>query len=158
VVFGLMRAWRAARLQTDVLDDTAFHKIGINRTDGRCLDALSEGPMNATTLAQACGITPNALTTVVDRLAERGLVARVSDPADRRKVVVRLTALADHISSQLYGPVVQWSLQNFEKYSTEELELIEGFIKSGRDFQAEHVKYIETLELSWQVPGGSGER
>ncbi|WP_081636007.1 MarR family winged helix-turn-helix transcriptional regulator [Micromonospora sp. CNB394] len=152
VVFGLMRAWRAARLQTDLLDDTAFHKIGINRTDGRCLDALSEGPMTATTLAQACGISPNALTTVVDRLAERGLVERVKDPTDRRRVVVRLTALADHISTQLYGPVVQWSLHNFEKYSTDELELIEGFINSGREFQAEHVRYINELELSWDVP------
>jgi DNA-binding MarR family transcriptional regulator len=108
--------------------------------------------MTATALAQAGGISPNALTTVVDRLAERGLVERVSDPADRRRVVIRLTPLADHISFQLYGPVVQWSLQTFEKYSTEELALIEGFINAGRAFQAEHVKYIEKLELSWEVP------
>ena len=108
--------------------------------------------MTATALAQAGGISPNALTTVVDRLAERGLVERVSDPADRRRVVVRLTPLADHISAQLYGPVVQWSLQTFESYSTEELALIEGFIDAGRAFQAEHVKYIETLDLSWEVP------
>ncbi|MFI7070017.1 MarR family winged helix-turn-helix transcriptional regulator [Micromonospora sediminicola] len=161
VVYALMRTWRASRLQTDLLDDAAFHKIGINRTDGRCLDALSEGPMPASILAQACGISPNALTTVVDRLAERGLVERVKDPADRRRVLVRLTPLADHVSQQLYGPVVAWSLRNFEKYSTEELALIEGFIDAGRRFQAEHMRYIAALDLSWEVPdspaGGTPE-
>lgn len=152
VVAGLMRAWRRARLQTDLLDDTAFYKIGINRTDGRCLDALSEGPMTATALAQACGISQNALTSVVDRLAARGLVERVRDAADRRRVTVRLTPLADHISAQLYGPVVRFSLQQFEEYSTDELALIEGFINDGRAFQAAHMTYIAELELSWDVP------
>lgn len=152
VIANLMRVWRASRRQTDLRDDVAFQKMGINRTDGRCLDALSEGPMTATTLAQASGVTANALTTVVDRLADRGLVERVRDPADRRRVVIRLTPLADYVGVQLYGPVVEWLMKNFDQYTMSELELIEEFITQGRDFQVEHVEYIRNLQLSWTMP------
>src|SRR6266702_7100808 len=93
VIARFIRAWRAARLQTDLLDDAAFQKLGINRTDGRCLDVLEEGPVTATSLAAACGVSSNALTTVVDRLAARGLVQRIRDPDDRRRVLVSLTPL-----------------------------------------------------------------
>lgn len=155
VIADLMRVWRASRRQTELRDDAAFQKLGINRTDGRCLDALSEGPMTATTLAQASGVTANALTTVVDRLADRGLVERVKDPADRRRVVIRLTPLADHLSVQLYGPVVEWLMKNFEQYTMSELELIEEFITQGREFQVEHREYIRNLQLSWARPGQS---
>lgn len=153
VIADLMREWRAARRQTELRDDAAFQKLGINRTDGRCLDALSEGPMTATALAQASGVTANALTSVVDRLADRGLVERVRDPVDRRRVVIRLTSLADHMSVQLYGPVVEWLMKNFDQYTTSELELIEGFFTQGREFQIEHVEYIRNLQLSWTLPG-----
>ncbi|GIG87765.1 putative HTH-type transcriptional regulator YcgE [Plantactinospora endophytica] len=152
MIVDLIRAWRAARLQTDLLDDAAFHKLGINRTDGRCLDALSEGPMTATALATACGVTVNALTTVVDRLAERGLIERIRDTVDRRRVVIRLTELADHVSNQLYGPVVAWSINNFNRYTTKELEILERFLTEGREFQKQHMEYIRELDLSWE-PG-----
>lgn len=135
---------RTGRLQTDLLDDAAFHRLDINRIDGRYLDALSEGPMSARSPAQACGVSPNALTTVVDRLAERGPVERIKDPAD-------LAPLADHVSQQLYGPIVAGSLRVLGEYTVEELELIEGFIEAGRRLQAEQMGRIAALELSWEV-------
>jgi DNA-binding MarR family transcriptional regulator len=149
VIAGLIRAWRAQRLQADILDDAAFKKLGINRTDGRCLDALSEGPMTATALAAASGVSANALTTVVDRLAERGLVERTGDTGDRRRVLIRLTALAGRLSQQLYGPAIEWSMRNFEQYTTEQLALITRFIDQGTMFQAEHVHRVRDIELSW---------
>ena len=149
VVDDLMRAWRAARLQTDLLDDAAFQKLGINRTDGRCLDVLSAGPMTATAIALACGVSSNAMTTVVDRLEERGLVERTKDPGDRRRVVIQLTPLASHLSTQLYGPVVDWSRRMFDDYSSDQLELITEFLNRGRDFQAKHIEAIRSLDLSW---------
>jgi DNA-binding MarR family transcriptional regulator len=152
VVAGLIRAWRAQRLQADIFDDAAFKKLGINRTDGRCLDALSDGPMTATALAGASGVSPNALTTVVDRLAGRGLVERVRDTGDRRRVLIRLTALASHLSQQLYGPVIEGSMRNIEQYTTEELTLITRFIDQGTAVQAAQVGRVRDLELSWTPP------
>lgn len=43
------------------------------------------------TIAGALGIAVSATTTVVDRLVERGLATRLSDPKDRRVVICELT-------------------------------------------------------------------
>ena len=157
-VTNLMLAWRAARLQTDLLDDLAFQKLGVNRTDGRCLDVLGSGPSTATALASACGVSPNAMTTVIDRLAARGLVERVRGETDRRQVLVRLTPLAEHLSEQLYGPVVAWSLAMFDGYTMAELDLVAEFLTRGREFQARHMDYLHDLELSWTPPPDKSSR
>jgi DNA-binding MarR family transcriptional regulator len=64
---------------------------GLNPTDWECLDVLDWiGPITAGELATRVGITSGAVTGVVDRLTALGLVTRGSDPADRRRVIVRL--------------------------------------------------------------------
>lgn len=53
-----------------------------------------QGPpfqLPATGLARASMLTSGAMTNRIDRLEERGLVVRATDPADRRCVNVRLT-------------------------------------------------------------------
>ncbi|MYI06307.1 MAG: MarR family transcriptional regulator [Gemmatimonadetes bacterium] len=50
-----------------------------------------QGPQRMGTIAGALGIAVSATTTVVDRLVERGLATRLSDPKDRRVVICELT-------------------------------------------------------------------
>ncbi|MCY3560069.1 MAG: MarR family transcriptional regulator [bacterium] len=50
-----------------------------------------EGPQRMGAIAGALGIAVSATTTVVDRLVERGLAERLSDPKDRRVVICGLT-------------------------------------------------------------------
>ena len=50
-----------------------------------------EGPATASELAAGEGIRPQSMCTIVGALAERGLVARASDPSDGRRIVVSLT-------------------------------------------------------------------
>jgi DNA-binding MarR family transcriptional regulator len=53
-----------------------------------------QGPpfqLPATGLARASMLTTGAMTNRIDRLEERGLVGRATDPSDRRGVNVRLT-------------------------------------------------------------------
>ncbi len=51
--------------------------------------AIRERPANH--VASLLGVTPSTVTSVVDGLVARDLVARTADPADRRKVVLSLT-------------------------------------------------------------------
>jgi len=49
------------------------------------------GPQRITTMAAAEGVSQPSMTQLVQRLEQRGLVARASDPSDGRVAVVMLT-------------------------------------------------------------------
>jgi len=48
-------------------------------------------PLSMSELATACGVLPNTMTGIVDRLVQRGLVIRDRAEKDRRIVTVALT-------------------------------------------------------------------
>ncbi len=52
---------------------------------------LAMGVASASDLARAADLNPGAMTRLLDRLQERGLVERVADPADRRALHITLT-------------------------------------------------------------------
>jgi DNA-binding MarR family transcriptional regulator len=65
---------------------------GLSLTSGATLGTLERsGPCRLTTLAASEGVTQPAMTQLVGRLADSGLVARRADPDDGRVVYVELT-------------------------------------------------------------------
>ncbi|HEX2133588.1 MAG TPA: MarR family transcriptional regulator [Actinophytocola sp.] len=63
--------------------------LGVTAGDQRALGVLARrGPMSAGALAKEVGLTPGAVTGMVDRLTNAGLVNREVDPADRRRVLI----------------------------------------------------------------------
>ncbi len=52
-------------------------------------------------LAEAIGVSPSALSVMVQSLVERGLVSRVADPADRRRIALRLSADGERTMARL---------------------------------------------------------
>ena len=66
--------------------------LGLNSSETNVLAVLADGrPRAVGELAVATATRPTTLTSVLDRLAGRGLVVRELDPADRRSFVVELT-------------------------------------------------------------------
>ena len=66
---------------------------GLSLTAAATLATLEQfGPCRLTWLAVREGVTQPAMTQLIGRLQDAGLVDRVADPADRRVVQVRLTA------------------------------------------------------------------
>ncbi|MEN4904094.1 MarR family transcriptional regulator [Luteimonas sp. TWI1416] len=61
------------------------------------LKKLALGTSNATDLARAAELNPGAMTRLIDRLIDRGLVERHADPDDRRVVRIRLSAQGEAI-------------------------------------------------------------
>jgi DNA-binding MarR family transcriptional regulator len=51
-----------------------------------------QGPQRITTMAMAQGVSQPSMTQLMQRLEQRGLVTRTSDPADGRVALVSLTA------------------------------------------------------------------
>jgi len=55
------------------------------------LKKLALGTTGATDLARAAELNPGAMTRLIDKLIERGLVERHADPGDRRVVRIQLS-------------------------------------------------------------------
>jgi DNA-binding MarR family transcriptional regulator len=67
--------------------------LGLTPGQGRALSALERAgrPLRMAELADALRVVPRSATGVVEGLEEAGLVRRVTDPANRRSVLVSLT-------------------------------------------------------------------
>jgi DNA-binding MarR family transcriptional regulator len=117
---------------TNLFDERLSEFLGINNTDGRCLDIVERlGRVSAGQLANHAGLTTGAVTAVVDRLESVGYVTRIRDPLDRRKIWVEptphLTALVETIFGvyDLVGPLM------VRHFSEEQLEGILAFLRMG---------------------------
>jgi DNA-binding MarR family transcriptional regulator len=79
------------RLSTAVV---LFHeavgaRMGLSAVDQRALALITrEAPVTASRLARLTGLTPGAITGLVDRLERAGHVRRSPDPGDRRRVLI----------------------------------------------------------------------
>jgi len=77
------------------LEDTVVEQ-GLDHAEYKLLLRLrSDGPGasdSAGDLSRALVMSSGGMTNLLDRLEERGLVRRTSDPADRRSVLVQLTS------------------------------------------------------------------
>lgn len=135
---------RRSQSATDRFDQAVADALGLNRTDMRCLDTIErEGSVPAGRLAEATGLTSAAITTALDRLERAGYARRVSDPADRRRVLVELTQQAHERTYGFYEPHIALSEQLFARYTQEQLELLLGFVRDGRQFNEQHAAEIE---------------
>ncbi len=83
-----------------------IRSLGIGLSDFGVLEALlHKGPMAVNTVGSLIRLTSGSMTAAVDRLEKKGLVERLSDPADGRARILHLTdagrrliacAFADH--------------------------------------------------------------
>jgi DNA-binding MarR family transcriptional regulator len=135
----------SSRWQDDVqrFDSAAAELLGVNTTDLRCCSMLMDGPKTAKELAQGTGLTPGAVTTVIDRLEAAGLARRRDDEDDRRRVNVELTPEARRRMNEIWGPMVVDGAEMMKGYSMTDLELVRGFLLKTRDVQRKHIERIE---------------
>jgi DNA-binding MarR family transcriptional regulator len=137
---------RAYQIAVDKMDDAAFRLIGINSTDGRCLDIIDlSGGISAGELARAVDLSPAAVTTVIDRLERMGLVERTRDPEDRRRVIVRPTEKVDRIAEVAYMPMGAEGAELLRDLSDKELEAVIRFLRAGIELNERHAERVRKL-------------
>lgn len=67
--------------------------LGVTRTEAQVLAFLATHRRTAVAdLGRAFGLKPSTLTSVLDRLDDRGLIGREIHPADRRSFAITLTS------------------------------------------------------------------
>jgi DNA-binding MarR family transcriptional regulator len=140
------KVFRAYQTSNDNFDQAIADRLGMNRTDMRCVDLIDQaGGMTAGELARAAGLTTGAVTAVIDRLERAGMARRVADPADRRRVRIEVTPKLWELTGPLMSPFIGESQAILDDYSTEELERFSEFLRRVIAVQAKHTERIREM-------------
>ncbi len=144
----LIHMARAREAANDAFDEVVCRKLGVNRTDLRCVNIVQNlGPMPAGRLAQLSGLTTAAVTSVLDRLERAGYARRLRDQADRRQVIVELTPLFLERAERIWGPLANEAFRDMERMSVEQLKLVIAFFALGRELSERHIERVRKLEF-----------
>ena len=153
VMEALRTALREYLGAVDAFDEGVAQELGISRTDLRCIDLLERrGTMTAGALADGCGLSSGAMTFLLDRMERAGMVRRVRDPADRRRVLVELVAAAGRRAWEVHRPMVEEMRALAARYGVDELAMVCRFLT---DAKAVYEKHAPTRRPR-PAPPGSG--
>jgi len=90
-------------------------------------------PLTPARLAERIGLTSGATSILLNRLEEAGHVTRERGHSDRRLVTLRSTAAVHRRSAQFFGPLREQLDAVLSRYSSEELDLVIGFVGAVRE-------------------------
>ena len=156
VLEELTNELRRSRSATDRFDQAVADALGVNRTDLRCVGVLqSEGRLTAGRLAKATGLSTGAMTAALDRLERSGYARRVRDAQDRRRVLVEATPTINAQTAALYAEHTASAERIYQRYSSEELELLLRFVREGRELNERAADRLEQQSRARQATGGN---
>lgn len=104
--------------------------LGLPPTDYKTISLLERlGPLTAGDIGKHTGLASASVTSLIDRLADKGFVERVADPDDRRRVRVAVRRdRVDGVRRQVPSPARSLSAL-WEQYSDDELHTIADFLE-----------------------------
>jgi DNA-binding MarR family transcriptional regulator len=115
-------------------DEGLAKKLKLSRTDMRCLDLIGRlGPLTAGRLAQEAGLTTGAVTFMLDRLEETGMVVRRRDTEDRRRVWVEIVPEARQRLEELQQPVAEAMRRVSQRFAAEELAVVRDYMRQAKE-------------------------
>ena len=144
----LIRLAREHEAANEAFDEVAARKLGVNRTDLRCLNIIeNQGPLTAGRLAELSGLTTAAVTAVLDRLERAGYARRVRDQKDRRQFIVEITPLLGERAGPIWGPLGTEANAMFARMSVDELKSVIEYHRLGRELNERHIERVRDLRF-----------
>jgi DNA-binding MarR family transcriptional regulator len=158
-VQGVVRALRRVNFQGSIFGQTVAIRLGLSESDIDALELLIDtGASTAGRLAELMGLTTGAVTRVIDRLEQAGYVRRESDPTDRRRVVVEVVPERVATIESLLDSLERAAAQEVERYSPEQLALINDFLSRMADLtQTESTRLRSSPEGHPSEPSSPAE-
>jgi DNA-binding MarR family transcriptional regulator len=150
----LEHAMRRSSAQGTMFGQTVANRVGLSNSDMDCLDfVILEGRVTAGRLAEVTGLTTGAITGVVDRLEQAGLVRRERDDNDRRKVFIVPVSESVAKIGKFYEHLQRAMLKVWDAYSDAELRLLLRFATQGYE-----TMLAATEELKAMIEDPQGKR
>jgi DNA-binding MarR family transcriptional regulator len=131
---AIRESLRDLGVELSLLSQRISGHLDLKATDLQCLDLIDRyGPLSPGTLARTAGLHPATLTGIIDRLERGGWIMRERDPADRRGVILQpVTARRGDVLRLASGMNAEVA-RICTDYSTDNLELIAGFLRRTAD-------------------------
>lgn len=130
LVEGILTAGRENSAATVMLHTAVAEHWGLTATDTKTIDTLMRlGPVTAGEVAKYTGLATASVTSLIDRLEKKGLVRRVRDIHDRRRVMVEPVREKLAGGETVFGSIRQGFANLLEHYSDEQLETILDFMQ-----------------------------
>ncbi len=102
-------------------------RLGLTLADHKAFDLVCKaGPLTAGQLAQLTNLTSGAVTGLVDRLEQAGVVRRERDPHDRRRVIIQPSPNVQSITAIL-GSLSGALMEVCSRYTEQELTTLFDF-------------------------------
>ena len=115
--------------------DRALAPLGLSVAQAPVLMILREAkrPIMITEVARRLLLETPSVTTMIDRLSERGLVERVKDPKDRRKTPVALTQKGKRLVDSIREPGEKLQEEMFGVLDDSERKSLRAILQKFRD-------------------------
>lgn len=128
-LFRFAELGRAGSTFTVLRHARIAERMGLSGTDHKTFDLViqSGGPLTAGRIAELTGLSTGAVTGVIDRLEKVGLVRRVRDPEDRRKVLVEVVPGAADRFAPLFASAFDTLRDTLAQFSPAERKAIERY-------------------------------
>jgi MarR family transcriptional regulator, organic hydroperoxide resistance regulator len=141
---------RTLNAQVVVFSEALASRLGLNPTDLLAIQLVArEGEATPSHLAELAGLTTGAITGVLDRLEKVGIVARESDPQDRRRIIVRLVPERVRELSDALQPLAASTERLLDEYAPAERRAISDYLSRTADLLG-----LETARMRAAVRGG----
>jgi DNA-binding MarR family transcriptional regulator len=130
LVESILTAGRENSAATVLLHTAIAGRCGLTATDTKTIDTLLRlGPVTAGEVAGYTGLATASVTSLLDRLERKGLVRRVRDAQDRRRVMVEPVRERLAGGETVFGSIRQGFASLLESYSDDQLETILDFMQ-----------------------------
>jgi DNA-binding MarR family transcriptional regulator len=131
----------------DAFDQAVAERVGLSRADLRCLDLVLEltvagTPATPRRLAEVAGLTPSTITSVLDRLERAGYVRRIREQADRRQVLLQLTAKFAAVAEEIFGPVAAEGAGQLRQLTDAEVDTLIAFFSDAHDQRVKRARLL----------------
>lgn len=105
-----------------------LHATDVDALGYIMLCEVQERPLSAGSLGTELGLTSGATTFLMKRLERAGLLERVRDSEDHRRVSIHMTKTGRTLAQIIYQPIRNMSTAVMNNFSTEELETVCRFL------------------------------